>query len=70
MALGPNGCTRGDAANELARLSLDPKVHIQEVKATACDIRPGPRPRGPALRELVLAYRTRTGITRENGTEP
>jgi|HubBroStandDraft_1064217.scaffolds.fasta_scaffold458296_2 formate dehydrogenase major subunit len=25
---GPNGLNRGDAANELAYLSLDPNVHI------------------------------------------
>jgi formate dehydrogenase major subunit len=50
---GPNGYTTGDAANELAHLALDPNVHIQEVKAMACDIRPGRRPRGPALRALV-----------------
>src|SRR5205814_1775153 len=28
---GPNGLTTGDAANELAHLSLDPNTHIQEV---------------------------------------
>ncbi|MBO0807269.1 MAG: molybdopterin-dependent oxidoreductase, partial [Actinobacteria bacterium] len=50
---GPNGLTTGDAANELAHLSLDPNVHIQEVKALACDIRPGRRPRGRALLNLV-----------------
>src|SRR5207237_4678042 len=33
---GPNGIAPGDAANELAHLSLDPNVHIQEVKALAC----------------------------------
>jgi formate dehydrogenase major subunit len=44
-------------------------VHIQEVKAMACDIRPGRRPRGPALRELVRSYRQRAGITSETGTE-
>ena len=66
---GPNGLTTGDAANELAHLSLDPNVHIQEVKALACDIRPGRRPRGPALREFVRAYRRRAGITNETGTE-
>ena len=32
---GPNGLTTGDAANELSHLSLDPNVHIQEVKALA-----------------------------------
>jgi formate dehydrogenase major subunit len=65
---GPNGLTTGDAANELAHLALDPNVHIQEVKAMACDIRPGRRPRGPALRELVRQYRERAGITDETGT--
>jgi formate dehydrogenase major subunit len=66
---GPNGYTTGDAANELAHLSLDPNVHIQEVKAMACDIRPGRRPRGPALRELVRTYQERAGITDQTGTQ-
>ena len=66
---GPNGYTTGDAANELTHLSLDPNVHIQEVKALACDIRPGRRPRGPALRDLVREYAERAGITSETGTE-
>ena len=35
----------------------------------ACDIRPGRRPRGPALRQLVLAYRRRAGLTEQTGTE-
>jgi formate dehydrogenase major subunit len=66
---GPNGLTTGDAANELAHLALDPNVHIQEVKAMACDIRPGRRPRGPALLALVAAYRERAGITDQTGLE-
>ena len=66
---GPNGLVTGDAANELASLSLDPNVHIQEVKAMACDIRPGRRPRGPGLRRLVREYVDRAGITDETGTE-
>jgi formate dehydrogenase major subunit len=66
---GPNGLTTGDAANELAHLALDPNVHIQEVKALAVDIRPGRRPRGPALRELVRDYQERAGITPKTGTE-
>ena len=37
-------------------LALDPNVHIQEVKAAACDIRPGRRPRGGALRDLAESY--------------
>jgi formate dehydrogenase major subunit len=66
---GPNGITTGDAANELSHLALDPNVHIQEVKAMACDIQPGRRPRGPALRELVRFYQERAGITGKTGTE-
>jgi formate dehydrogenase major subunit len=66
---GPNGYTTGDAANELCHLSLDPNVHIQEDKAMACDVRPGRRPRGPALRDLVRAYQQRAGITDTTGTE-
>jgi formate dehydrogenase major subunit len=34
-----------------------------------CDIRPGRRPRGPALREFVRGYRARAGITDQTGTE-
>jgi formate dehydrogenase major subunit len=66
---GPNGLTTGDAANELAHLSLDPNVHIQEDKALACDIRPGRRPRGPAVNDLVRSYQQRAGITPQTGTE-
>jgi formate dehydrogenase major subunit len=66
---GPNGYTTGDAANELAHLALDPNVHIQEVKAMACDIRPGRRPRGAERRELVRSYAERAGITDKTGTE-
>jgi formate dehydrogenase major subunit len=66
---GANGLSTGDSANDLAHLALDPNVHIQEVKALACDIRPGRRPRGPALRELVRDYERRAGITADTGTE-
>ncbi len=66
---GGNGFVTGDAANELAHLSLDPNVHIQEVKALTCDVRPGRRPRGPALDALVREYQQRAGITSETGTE-
>jgi len=48
---GVNGLASGDA-----------NVHIQESKAATCDIRPGRRPRGPALLELVESYRARAGI--------
>ena len=66
---GPNGYSVGDAANELAALSLDPNVHIQEVKALSGDIRPGRRPRGPARAELVAEYVRRAGITEHTGME-
>ncbi|MCW2945269.1 MAG: formate dehydrogenase alpha subunit, partial [Actinoallomurus sp.] len=66
---GLNGYTRGDSANELIHLSLDPNTHIQEAKALACDIRPGRRPRGPALLDFVRDYRRRAGITEQTGTE-
>ena len=66
---GANGYAKGDSANELAHLSLDPNVHIQEVKAFTCDIRPGRRPRGPDLVRLVEDYQRRAGITETTGTE-
>jgi formate dehydrogenase major subunit len=66
---GPNGYTRGDAANELASISLDPNVHIQEVKALTGDIRPGRRPRGSARTALVEDYVRRAGIVEDTGME-
>jgi formate dehydrogenase major subunit len=59
---GPNGYSRGDSANELISAVLDPNVHIQESKAASCDIRPGRRPRGPALLTFVEEYRRRAGM--------
>jgi formate dehydrogenase major subunit len=66
---GPNGLSRGDAMNELTSVVLDPNVHIQEVKALTVDIRPGRRPRGPDLSELLEQYRRRAGITEHTGME-
>ncbi|WP_051939793.1 formate dehydrogenase [Phaeacidiphilus oryzae] len=66
---GPNGYSTGDAANELSAISLDPNVHIQEVKALTADLRPGRRPRGPALPRLLEEYRRRAGITPRTGME-
>jgi formate dehydrogenase major subunit len=53
---GSRGLVTGGSANDLFPLALDPNVHIQETKAASCDIRPGRRPRGAALRELVEGY--------------
>jgi formate dehydrogenase major subunit len=64
---GPNGVVRGDAANELLPVALDPNVHIQESKAATCDIQPGRRPRGPELLAYLEEYRRRAGIT-DNST--
>jgi formate dehydrogenase major subunit len=58
---GTRGLSTGDSANDLFPLVLDPNVHIQEVKAATCDIRPGRRPRGAALLELVESYARRAG---------
>ncbi len=60
---GGAGLSTGDSANDLYSLALDPNVHIQEVKAATCDIRPGRRPRGQALLDLVASYHQRAGIT-------
>jgi formate dehydrogenase major subunit len=51
--------TTGGSANDLFHLTLDPNVHIQEVKAATCGIRPGRRPRGKALPEFVAEIRDR-----------
>jgi formate dehydrogenase major subunit len=56
---GSRGHVTGDSANDLVGLALDPNVHIGEYKALTCDVRPGRRPRGPELLELVDSYRRR-----------
>ncbi|MBB4909738.1 formate dehydrogenase [Actinophytocola algeriensis] len=66
---GPNGMATGDAANELSAITLDPSSHIQEVKTFSADIRPGRRPRGAALPELVRSYQDKAGVTERTGTE-
>jgi formate dehydrogenase major subunit len=60
---GFKGLVTGDSANDLFPIVLDPNVHIQEVKAASCDIRPGRRPRGSALPAFVEAERPR-GVVR------
>jgi formate dehydrogenase major subunit len=59
---GGRGLSAGDSANDLFPLALDPNVHIQEAKAATCDVRPGRRPRGRALLDLVQEYRLRAGV--------
>jgi formate dehydrogenase major subunit len=66
---GRSGLVTGDAANELLALALDTNVHIAEYKVATCDIQPGRRPRGPALRAFVDERRRRAGILREGRHE-
>ncbi len=65
--VGSDAGVTGDAANDLLGVTLDPNVLIQESKAGSCDIRPGRRPRGPALLDLVARYQRHAGITEETG---
>jgi formate dehydrogenase major subunit len=58
---GHHGLVKGDVVNDLFGIVLDTNVHIQESKVTSCDVRPGRRPRGPELTELVERYRKRAG---------
>jgi formate dehydrogenase major subunit len=61
---GQRGLTTGGGANDLTHMALDPNVHIQEVKALTCDVRPGRRPRGPKLPEFVGGIRSRAHAAR------
>ena len=63
--VGSDAVVTGDSANDLLGIALDPNVHIQGSKVGSCDIRPGRRPRGPALTELVHEYQQRAGLTPE-----
>jgi len=62
---GTRGLTTGGSANDLAHMALDPNVHIQEVKAFSCDIRPGRRPKGAALTAAVAKTREQALSRRE-----
>ncbi|QFZ21624.1 formate dehydrogenase [Saccharothrix syringae] len=65
---GATGLVTGDSPNDLFGVVVDPNVFIQESKVATCDVRPGRRPRGPALLEYLEGYRRRAGITTETGT--
>jgi formate dehydrogenase major subunit len=58
---GGSGLTVGDSANDLFGVVLDPNVLIQESKVGTCDIQPGRRPTGRALRRYVDGYLRRAG---------
>jgi formate dehydrogenase major subunit len=59
---GREGLSRGDSANDLFGITLDPNVLIQESKVGTCDVRAGRRPVGPALLDFVADYRRRSGV--------
>ena len=61
--VGSDAIVTGDAANDLIGVTMDPNVLIQASKAGTCDIRPGRRPRGRALRDLVEDYQRRSGAS-------
>jgi formate dehydrogenase major subunit len=63
---GAGGMVSGDSANDLFGITLDPNVLIQESKVGTCDVRPGRRPTGPALREYVAGFARRAGL--DDGT--
>jgi len=63
---GNAGLVTGDSANDLIGLELDPNVQIPPTKILTCDIRPGRRPRGTALTDLVVAYRRRAGLAADD----
>lgn len=60
---GSEGLVTGDSANDLFGITLDPNVLIQESKVGTCDVRPGRRPTGPALLDLVADYQRRAEMT-------
>ncbi len=66
---GHSGLVDGDVVNDLLGVVLDPNVLIQESKVATCDVRPGRRPRGPALLDYIAGYRRRAGVTLETGTQ-
>jgi formate dehydrogenase major subunit len=60
---GGRGLATGDVMNDLLGVFADANVRIQESKVATCDVRPGPRPTGPALLAFVEDYRRRAGIS-------
>ena len=65
---GRKGLVTGDGANELLSMALDLNTHISEYKVATCAIRPGRRPRGEALTDLVAEYRRRGRGQRGDGS--
>lgn len=66
-AQGDEAVVSGDSANDLLGLTLDDNVQIQDSKHNAAAIRPGRRPRGEDLLDLIDKYRADAGITVDTG---
>ena len=66
VPLGRAGARHGRRGERAAAARARPQRAHPEYKAATCDIRPGRRPRGPALRELVEEYRRRAGVSRRS----
>lgn len=66
---GDGAEVKGDSANDLIGVTLEPNASIQQAKVTACDIIAGRRPRGPELTKFVEEYRQRAGIDLETGMD-
>jgi formate dehydrogenase major subunit len=64
---GGSGLVTGDSANDLFGIALDPNVLIQESKVGTCDVRPGRRPLGRAVRPYVAGYLRRAGLDAGEG---
>ncbi len=67
---GSGGLVTGDSANDLLGISLDPNVLIQESKVGTCDIRPGRRPTGLGVRQMVMDYQRRAGVDQDPAGAP
>jgi formate dehydrogenase major subunit len=65
---GRRGLSRGDSANDLVSVAMDPNVHISEYKALTCDIRPGRRPRGRGRFALADRYPAQSAPVDEAAT--
>jgi formate dehydrogenase major subunit len=66
---GHAGLTAGDVVNDLIGVVEDPNVFIQESKVLTCDVRPGRRPRGPALLDYLAGYRRRAQLAPQQKQE-
>jgi formate dehydrogenase major subunit len=67
---GSAGPVRGDVANDLVAISGEPNVTIMETKALACNVVPGPLPRGKAYLEWFKKYAPHDGPVNSHPEQP